>query len=137
MNRRQVTITVGAVVEKPKTASPHDEILNKPMPVLHFAFCPDLEDGGREVSVKAANLARGIMSRIAGDDPDGIMEGWPSESEWWHLWHIDIKAEAKFGNRASIEADYHAMPCCPLSQRQSMMEVYRALQTAMRKGRAK
>ena len=129
MTERDISITIGAVADK---HPPQDATS---VPVLHFAYCKALDcPDGRCTSVKAANFARAVLKRICGDDPSGIMEGWPEEKDWRHLWHITLTMRPTRGNKAQIGADYHAMPDCPLEQRGDMMAIFRAFQTAMRAG---
>lgn len=122
---RDIEITLGSVVEK---AAPD------PKPVLCFAHCPALDADPGAVSVRAANFARQVLNRICGNQPGTIIEGWPEESEYRHLWHITLRLAPTRGTRASVSADYSAMPDCPLEQRQEMMQIYRAFRKAMREG---
>ena len=122
---RDIEITLGSVVEK---AAPD------PKPVLCFAHCPALDADPGAVSVRAANFARQVLNRICGNQPGTIIEGWPEEVEYRHLWHITLRLAPTRGTRASVSADYSAMPGCPLEQRQEMMQIYRAFRKAMREG---
>lgn len=127
MRGKDIKITIGAVVEIAGKGTTRE--------VVHFAYCRDLDvEDGRFTSVKCANFARQILNRICGNEPGTIIEGWPEEREWRHLWHIDIKCQPTHGSRARIEADYSAMPDCPFQQRQEMMAVYGSFRAAMRAG---
>lgn len=122
---RDITITLGAAVERWKDG----EDRRKPHPVVYFADSPALpehegEDAARELSVRAANFARAITARLSEGSGGDIIEGYPPEAEYTHLWHIYIKCQPTHGVRAAIGMDYERLPGCPNGAAADMMELY-------------
>lgn len=130
MNHRDIEIIIGAVVDRHARGA---------VPIQHFAYCADLDEelDGRNSSVRSANFARAVLDRICGNEPGTIIEGWPEEADYRHLWRIRMRITPTRFNRAEIDADYQALAGCPIQQRREMMELYHLFQQAMHEGRAK
>lgn len=118
-------VVLGMAVPKPEAGKP------VPRTVEAVLFADVADEGG---GVRAWNFARGIARSIMGDG-DEILEGWPPEEEFAHLWRITLRVEPSGPRSAGIDMDYLALPGCPLDQRQQMMGFVAALRGAMREGR--
>lgn len=120
-----VKIVIGAAAERPTQDAPHP----KALPLIHFAHCRELEDDAGSLRVRDANLARAVLERICSDGGHtDIIEGWPPEERYIHLWHITLEiCVARGGSQVDLSADYRALDCCPIGQRREMMELYRYL----------
>lgn len=121
-------VVLGMAVPKPEAGKP----VPRTVEAVLFAHVP--ERGGE--SVRAANFARAIARCIMGDG-DAILEGWPPEEEYAHLWRITLEVAPSGPKSAGIGMDYIALPGCPLDQRQQMMGFVSVLRGAMREGRVR
>ena len=119
------TVVLGMAVPKPEAGKPATRMVE----AVLFAHVP--ENGGE--SVRAANFARAIARAIMGDGDD-ILEGWPPEEDYRHLWRITLEVAPSGPKSAGIEMDYLALPGCPLDQRQQMMAFVAVLRGALRDG---
>lgn len=71
----------------------------------------------------ALDIARTLQEHSG----DGVLEGWPPEDEYIHLWHILLLVRQTSPGHATGTMDYTAKPCCPLAQRNMMMDFIAAL----------
>lgn len=125
MSRRASKVVFGMAVPKPEAGKP------VPRTVEAVLFVDVADEGG---SVRAANFAREIVRCITGEG-DVILEGWPQEEDYDHLWRITLGIEPRGWRDLDIDMDYIALPGCPLDQRQQMVTFLSFLRGAMREGR--
>lgn len=117
-------LIVGVAVPKPPPGG-YDRA-DPPEPVC-FAFSPPLPDGA---SIQAHNLARRFVNAVTAFGEGDILEGWPPEDEYLHLWHVTITTTARGARRLDVGVDYQRLPGCSNEGARQMMEVYRAVRRA-------
>lgn len=120
---RCANVVIGAVVEKGKTE------------VVCFAHCAEAENGGARV--RDSNFARQVLNRICLNEPGAIIEGWPDEREWQHLWHVTLSISRTRNTGVDLAVRYRAFPGCPFEQKGDMMKLYDCIRDCMAESKAK
>ncbi len=110
----------GMAVPKPDPSRPAKRFAECVLP-MHV---PEGQPGAGAAELRAA---LGLAADVQESTADGVLEGWPPESDFVHLWRINMLLEGGRGDSYDIWLDWSAAPCCPLRQRGLMMDFVAAL----------
>ena len=118
----RATAVLGMAVRRPGPGEPVPPVVEG----LVFCHAP----GGANADPDALAAAESVASMLQEGSSDGILEGWPPEDRYLHLWHICLWLDTSprpGGPGGSF--DWRALPPCPLRQRQFMMSFVAAVRS--------